>query len=421
MHVHRALRPAGGAGGVDHHHRRLRVERRRGQLGLTGGRRGHPTGGRGRRSSTGPVPSRSQTITLRTLGRLRQRLVHQRLHRHGPALARHGVGGDQRTPPPRRPAAPPPPARRSRRRSAPRSRRSCRSRRTPRPPRPTWAGTGRRRPPAPTPSSSSASGDAVGELAPARRRWPCAPRRPRARTPPRAGRGRLAGVAVDAVVGEVDRAAAEPGRPLGAAGGVEYALVGPEELDPEVADDRVPEPLDVVAGGPVQRAPVAESLVPHEGGHARVLDRGGVGLPDVLGHLPMYRLCSRVPVPWRRSACYPSARRRRRCTSAWTRCDAGSARAASPPRATDAGRRMVPASEVAAAGRPRRHPGRPVVLGPQPVRGRRHVGRGDRRRRPGRDPGRAAPRRLDRDPRRGRGARAGAGGARRWPRSRRRP
>ena len=91
----------------------------------------------------------------------------------------------------------------------------------------------------------------------------------------------VGGVAVDAVVGEVHRAAGEPGRPRRSAGGVEHTLVGLEELDPQEADGRVPEPLDVVLAAPDQLAPVRDAVLAHERGGVRVLEHLGRRLPDV--------------------------------------------------------------------------------------------------------------------------------------------
>src|SRR5881398_3467212 len=56
--------------------------------------------------------------------------------------------------------------------------------------------------------------------------------------------GQLArGPAVDAIPGEVQLAPGEPGRPLGTPGRVDHVLPRLRELEPQILDDRRPEPL----------------------------------------------------------------------------------------------------------------------------------------------------------------------------------
>ncbi len=94
--VHRALRPPGRPRRVDHHHRRLRVELRRGQRGALAGDQLVPAviaPGLHGRFGAEPGPRPRSECTDGTSATAWSAIC---LHRHRPAPARHGVGREQR-------------------------------------------------------------------------------------------------------------------------------------------------------------------------------------------------------------------------------------------------------------------------------------------------------------------------------------
>ena len=225
MDVDRALRPAGGARRVDHHHRRLGVERGCLQLGTLAADELVPAvvaAGRHRRVCPEPVPDDRVAHGRRA----REGLVGHLLHRHRPAPARHCVGGEEG-----HGAGVVEPGGHRGRREAREDRDDDRADLADR----VEAGDrlDRHR-------QEEADGVATahaeleqgvcqpvrlgGELPVCHALDPAVLALPHDRWPV----GRMP---VDAVLGQVQLAAAEPGRPLDAAGGVEDALVRPRPLD----------------------------------------------------------------------------------------------------------------------------------------------------------------------------------------------
>ena len=86
-------------------------------------------------------------------------------------------------------------------------------------------------------------------------------------------------MAVEAVVGQIDLPADKPARPGDAVAGIQKRIKRPVELDAEVLDDRVPEPLDVRRGAGDQLAIAGDPVPLHEAADVRILD-------DLLGWFP---------------------------------------------------------------------------------------------------------------------------------------
>jgi hypothetical protein len=89
---------------------------------------------------------------------------------------------------------------------------------------------------------------------------------------------------VNAVPGEVQLPADEPGRPFDPAGGVHHLLPRLGELEAEILDDRRPEPLRLLHGDAVERVVAVHVEPPREAGQVRGLDPLGVGPPDEISH-----------------------------------------------------------------------------------------------------------------------------------------
>jgi hypothetical protein len=80
------------------------------------------------------------------------------------------------------------------------------------------------------------------------------------------------GPKVDALVGQVDRALREPGRPLRSPRTIDDVDVGIDELDPEVLHHRVPEPADVGHGAGAQLRERVDAVRAHQPRDVRALD-----------------------------------------------------------------------------------------------------------------------------------------------------
>ena len=278
MHVHRALRPAGGARRVDHHHRRLRVERRRGQLGARAARRPPPSARSRPACIGGSVPSRSWTITVCTAGAAGQRLVGQRLDGHRLAAAGDRVAGDQRDR-----AGVRQPSGDGGRAEAGEDRHGDRADLADRVERRHHLDAHRQEQPDGLALRDAARQQRVGDPVGQRLQLGVgdgAHLAVLALGDHRRVVGPLAGVAVDAVGRQVDPAAAEPGRPHRPARVVEHRVVRRRELDAQVADDRVPEPADVVTRAAAQLLPAVDPVLAHERAGAGVLDDARRRLPD---------------------------------------------------------------------------------------------------------------------------------------------
>ena len=277
VHVHRALGPARGARRVDHHHRRLRVEWRRGQLRRLARHQLVPVvvaPAAHRRPRAQPVPHHDVPHRRRMV----ERRVGDLLHRDRLAAAGHGVGRQQRH---RTRVAQP---RRHRRRAE--------------------AGEDRHRDRADLadrvearhhlhrhrqeqadrlagldPKLQQRVADAVDlglELAVADRAHLAV-----LALPDHCGAvGVVAGVPVDAVVRQVDPAAAEPARPHRPVAVVIDLRVGRRELQPQMRDHGVPEPGDVVLRPATQIPPVGDPLLTHEGRHPGAIDHLRRRRPD---------------------------------------------------------------------------------------------------------------------------------------------
>ena len=86
-------------------------------------------------------------------------------------------------------------------------------------------------------------------------------------------------MAVEAVVGQIDLATDKPARPGNAVAGIEQRVKRPIELDAEVLDDGVPEPLDI-GRRPGDQLAIAGDPVPlHEAADVGIID-------DLLNRLP---------------------------------------------------------------------------------------------------------------------------------------
>ena len=89
-------------------------------------------------------------------------------------------------------------------------------------------------------------------------------------------------MAVEAVVGQVHLPADKPARPGDAVTGIQQRIKRPVELDAEVLDDRVPEPLDVAGGAGDQLAIAGDPVPLHEAADVRILDDRLGWFPEVL-------------------------------------------------------------------------------------------------------------------------------------------
>ena len=277
VHVHRALGPARGAGRVDHHHRRLRVERRRGQLRRLARHQLVPVvvaPAAHRRPRAQPVPHHDVPHRRRLL----ERRVGDLLHRDRLAAARHGVGRQQR----HRTRVPQPRGHR-RRAEAGEDRHGDRADLADRVEARHHLDRHRQE------QAHRLAGldaqlqqrvaDAVDlglELAVADRAHLAV------LALPDHGRalGAVPGVPVDAVVRQVDPAAAEPARPHRPVAVVVDLRVGRRELEPQMRDHGVPEPADVVLRPAAQIAPVGDPVLAHERRHPGAIDRLRRRRPD---------------------------------------------------------------------------------------------------------------------------------------------
>jgi hypothetical protein len=69
-------------------------------------------------------------------------------------------------------------------------------------------------------------------------------------------------------VGQVQRPAGEPGGEFAPGGAVEHPVVRLEELDAQVAQDGIPEPLGVAHRPAVRLGDVRQAVLTEEGGQA---------------------------------------------------------------------------------------------------------------------------------------------------------
>ena len=288
MHVDRALRRAGGPARVGDEQRVLGIQVRGLEPVRVATRGARPTGGRVRGPTARPFgPARSTTITCST-DRRGHRLVRRLLHRDDLAAPREAVGRDQHLRLARPRAAPRPRRRRTRRRSAARSRRASS---TPSP---------RRRPPAiigrkmPTASSARTPSDGepvrepvrgLAQLAVRDARGPCPPRPPTRSAAASGVRSahrstQLCARFTDPPPNQVAHSTPrEVSRTRG---------IGLEELEAEVADRGVPEPLDVRGRALDQLLLGRDAVGAHEPGDVRPLHDLGRGSPHDRHGLPRF-------------------------------------------------------------------------------------------------------------------------------------
>src|SRR5262249_11223550 len=103
----------------------------------------------------------------------------------------------------------------------------------------------------------------------------------------------------DAVGGDVDLPADEPARPLRSVRNVHRLLPRFSELDGQVLDGRVPEPLRLVDGTLHQRAVVVEAVTAHEADDVGAFERLVVRRPDdQLPRPDSSRQPGTVPLTW---------------------------------------------------------------------------------------------------------------------------
>ena len=89
---------------------------------------------------------------------------------------------------------------------------------------------------------------------------------------------------VDAVPGDVELPAVEPGRPLGPAREINDLAPRLAEIEVHVLDRGGPEPVRVVLRALLELPVIIEAVPAHEADHVRALEHLGARLPDHLRH-----------------------------------------------------------------------------------------------------------------------------------------
>ena len=113
----------------------------------------------------------------------------------------------------------------------------------------------------------------------------------------RLGAGERSGrPAMDAVPGDVELPAREPGRPFGAAREVDDLLPRLEELEAHVLDRSRPEPLALVDRAPHELAVVGDAVAAHQPDDVRALEHLVVRRPHDLRHRRKGSPCRATPV-----------------------------------------------------------------------------------------------------------------------------